>query len=561
MSEDVPNNSQHEEVRISETRILDRLPLTIRVGKKNYILSQKENGEIVLYSSVCPHMHGLVKPINKKLFRCASHGWTFNPENGQGINVPQACLKSYPVIKKEKHLFAKLPKTKIFKRDIQKKTLNNLNDLCSQKKPPFTLKLLSNACFMLEYNNFRILTDPWLEGPAFFCSWTQYPVTNIKVSDLPKIDVILITHEHSDHLHPKSLSKFDKNIPIYVTDIYQGRLVKIIKSMGFKNVKGLRWEEKVKLQEDISFMFFEPASGWSDSIMYLDIAGFKILNFNDAGANWEIKKKIDHVDMICSEFSTGASGFPTTWRHINPLKKKEIIKNNNIGTLNLLKEMVENFKPKYLLPLASFSELFEPKHRDFYQIASKNRISDVVDFFKKSQVKVIDLLPGEGWNAANNTFSRRPDHNLVYEQKYLFDNLDREFEKVCKNDFYPTVFTITQDKIKEYFNKFSGSDLSKEVGKVSISITLREKLNTKKRVLHGSLIFDEGKVIYTPKDQPTPADIIMDLPGSLIQKVIEEDLSWDEVHIGYWGEFSRNPDIYHINVWKFFHAPWKYQIK
>lgn len=62
------------------------------------------------------------------------------------------------------------------------------------------------SCFLIKYKNKTILIDPG-----------KYTLkNNFKISSLPKIDIILITHSHSDHLYidiiKKILKKFNSNI-------------------------------------------------------------------------------------------------------------------------------------------------------------------------------------------------------------------------------------------------------------------------------------------------------------------------------------------------------------
>ena len=52
----------------------------------------------------------------------------------------------------------------------------------------------------------------------------------------------------------------------------------------------------------------------------------------------------------------------------------------------------------------------------------------------------------------------------------------------------------------------------------------------------------------------------MKCPGPIVQEIIKNDLSWDEIQSGYWCEFDRNPDVYNIGLWKLLHAPWRARI-
>lgn len=72
---------------------------------------------------------------------------------------------------------------------------------------------LGHCCLLIETHDTRILTDPG------FLSTTQ--------NDLLNIDIILITHEHKDHLHTESLSIILKNNPkaVIVTNSSVGKIL------------------------------------------------------------------------------------------------------------------------------------------------------------------------------------------------------------------------------------------------------------------------------------------------------------------------------------------------
>src|SRR5262249_24966460 len=153
------------------------------------------------------------------------------------------------------------------------------------------------------------------------------------------------------------------------------------------------------LGKDIKVTFFEPGSPWNDSIILIDIDGFRFLNLNDAGINARIAAMIGPVDMLASTFSIGASGYPLSWTHLSDQAQADIMKRACGGQLIMLKHAVELYGASYLLPFASHSTLCQPEHRDYVRRGRHNSIDQVVRAFAGTDVTVIDLLPGESWQA------------------------------------------------------------------------------------------------------------------------------------------------------------------
>lgn len=70
-----------------------------------------------------------------------------------------------------------------------------------------------HCCLLIEQAGTRILTDPG--------AWSTIP------TDLKQIDVILITHEHADHLHVASLQQLLSNNPaaVVITNTAVGKII------------------------------------------------------------------------------------------------------------------------------------------------------------------------------------------------------------------------------------------------------------------------------------------------------------------------------------------------
>lgn len=71
-----------------------------------------------------------------------------------------------------------------------------------------------------------------------------------------------------------------------------------------------------------------------------------------------------------------------------------------------------------------------------------------------------------------------------------------------------------------------------------------------------SLICNFEKNILSILEEASVVDVEMWIPEPIICKIIKDNLSWDEAHIGYWCRFTRNPDIFHQNFWRLLQTPY-----
>ena len=527
-------------IEIGDEHLLNDIPKLITLKERPFILSKDENGNTIAYSAICPHFNGIVDELADNVWRCPHHGWTYDSKNGKCINAPPAYLKSYPVIKQEGKLFLDLPNVET---KLSQPTLG------VSKGPK--INLICNAGMLIEWRGKKLLTDPWIEGPAIFGSWTQYPPYDIKVSQLPKIDAIWISHGHSDHLHPNTLMKFDKNIPVFVPKVYDDRLGTIVKKLGFKDVFSMPSFQSFNILDTMEAISFKSGSAWNDAILFLRTGEFTILNFNDAGINWNIKNKIDHVDLICSQFSLASSTFPSNWTNFDEDFKNKLMDDRNFGMLKMLKQMVDLFHARFLLPIASFSALWHPDHLKYEKMKKRTSLSDIVNYFKDEKIQVLDLIPGESWDGQSGNITRRPDREKFSDDEFRYKYLKDAFEKKNPYEFIPSNFDISHNEIKNYFLSFANTELARYIGKMTLCFTAYDSTKS----LIALISFNKGEIKYEELENPVDCDLKMSCPGAIVQEVIQNDLSWDEVF--YWSTFHRNPDVYNLAFWRLLHAPWR----
>lgn len=526
-------------IKIGQITFLENLPMKLTIDNNPYILSQTDN-KIILFSAICPHLHSVVSELKTDCWRCPSHDWTFDPNSGCSINIPTESLTKFHVFIEDGMLFADLPE----------KMGQKIKVFSGEKISP-KITLVGNAAILVQWKSYNFLFDPWIEGPAVFGSWITYPPSNIRVEDLPLIHGIFISHEHSDHFHEFTLKKFDKHIPIFVPDFDNKRLEFRLKKLGFTNIISLNSGEEFQIYDEIKITSFSSGGVWNDSIFFMQLGNFSILNLNDAGFNWSIKSIIKNVDLLCMQFSP-ASGYPSTWNHITEKSKLDLMHKRNSGILEMIKVLVKILNPKFILPFANFNQLYLPEHRKFVERQPRNSPQLVVETLKEFDVNVLNIIPGESWDGENNSFQRISN---LYQNRNLLESVIEDKEIIEKNKkFIPKNFDLTFNDIKNYFENFNDSEISKEIGDYNFII---EIVNEKEKI-HVIIKFRDGKISCENMDSLLHNPYTyMKCPGPIVQEIIKNDLSWDELQSGYWCEFDRNPDVYNIALWKLLHTPWQ----
>src|SRR5437868_7876517 len=73
---------------------------------------------------------------------------------------------------------------------------------------------IGHATLLIELGQRRLLTDPNFD-PALGKFLRRVSLPGIPLGDLPKLDAILLTHAHADHLSFKSLDALQSDVPLF----------------------------------------------------------------------------------------------------------------------------------------------------------------------------------------------------------------------------------------------------------------------------------------------------------------------------------------------------------
>ena len=129
-----------------------------------------------------------------------------------------------------------------------------------------TLTWIGHASFLLQLDGVNILTDPHLTkraSPVNFAGPSRTTPPGLEIKDLPVIDIIVISHNHYDHLDKHTLKKIIKqqqnNQPLILVPL---KLRELVEGFGANNVKELGWWNNTKFKNLI--ITSAPVQHWSN---------------------------------------------------------------------------------------------------------------------------------------------------------------------------------------------------------------------------------------------------------------------------------------------------------
>lgn len=164
---------------------------------------------------------------------------------------------------------------------------------------------INHASFLVQLPGVNILTDPiYAErtSPVKFAGPKRVRAPGLAFELLPPIDVVVISHNHYDHLDLETLQRLDgKFHPLFLVPLGDEKL---LKNAGIQNVKELDWWEEIQIK-DLKIIF-TPSKHWSARGLFdkceslwgsfmLDHGGRKIYFAGDTGYGSHFKKISERI--------------------------------------------------------------------------------------------------------------------------------------------------------------------------------------------------------------------------------------------------------------------------
>lgn len=118
------------------------------------------------------------------------------------------------------------------------------------------LTFVNHATFLIQFHGLNILTDPmWSDraSPVGFAGPKRVRKPGIAFADLPRIDLVLISHNHYDHLDVRTLALLNENFAPRVIAPLGTR--ELIASTGIKEIHELDWWETIEIDGGLNVTF------------------------------------------------------------------------------------------------------------------------------------------------------------------------------------------------------------------------------------------------------------------------------------------------------------------
>ena len=122
---------------------------------------------------------------------------------------------------------------------------------------------IGHSTYLLNNGDLTILTDPVFSKRASPFSWAgpkRLIAPAISLEELPRIDVVTVSHNHYDHLDIVSLKTLYKLNPNALFLVSKGDMDLLVRS-GIQNVTEFLWWENIKVKNTL--FTFTPVQHWS----------------------------------------------------------------------------------------------------------------------------------------------------------------------------------------------------------------------------------------------------------------------------------------------------------
>ena len=218
---------------------------------------------------------------------------------------------------------------------------------------------LGHAGLRIDAPGVRLLADPWVSpGGAFLGSWFPFPDnSHLAPTVLHDVDVVVVSHEHLDHLDLELLAELPPDVPVIVPRYPSTIMQRRLREVGRARVVTLDAWERYPLGDRDGWLTVIPEQCpmSHDAAVLVCVAGRSVLHANDARISLsQVRRAMDEVggaiDLMGVQMS-GASWHPVCYDY-DQQDLDRISEAKRTGKLKAVTRLTRSVRPRLVMPYA-----------------------------------------------------------------------------------------------------------------------------------------------------------------------------------------------------------------
>ena len=255
---------------------------------------------------------------------------------------------------------------------------------------------IGHSTFLINIDGTVILTDPVFSNrasPVKIAGPKRIIPPAMNIDDLPKIDLVTVSHNHYDHLDISSLKKLSAINPNTVFLVPKGD-AKLLNRKGIKNTQEFLWWENTTIK--VAKFTFTPTQHWSARGLadrnkslwggwFMSFPNFKAYHAGDSGYSQDFldtQAKLGSPDLSLIPIGAYAPSWFMKANHVNPEEALQVAL--DLGS-----------KKNYAMHWGTFplsdEETLEPPKLLEEALTKKNLPVDFFEILKPGQLKKVTL--------------------------------------------------------------------------------------------------------------------------------------------------------------------------